>query len=200
VSVTGTGASSQAEQTANGIGAETPTNGFLWPNRPNIIDFWFWLQTNVSIPEAALPVTSPYPQYALWQALELVLCDRGVSSWATNPNGDNCIAPMPRNLWGGISYTLAVYNCATHLLLGIAPDQPGQNFFTAARANSGYSLVNPSTGLIVAASDVTTSSTLTPPKWASGLTVSQLGFMKTPYGREYLAYNQAYGPTIVGLT
>jgi hypothetical protein len=198
VSVTGTGASMQATQTANGVGSEVPTNAFLWPNRPNITDFWFWLQTNVSIPEAALPVTSPYPQYALWQALELVLCDRGVPF----RNGMNFeySEPTPRNLWGGISYTLAVYNCATHLLLGIAPDMPGQSFFTAARANSGYSLVNPSTGLIVAASDVTTSSTLTPPKWASGLTVSQLGFMKTPYGREYLAYNQAYGPTVVGLT
>lgn len=198
MSVTGTGASTQAPQTANGVGAETPTNAFLWPNRPNITDFWWWLQTNVSIPEAALPATSPYPQYALWQALELVLCDRGVPF----RNGMNFeySEPTPRNLWGGISYTLAVYNCATHLLMGIAPDQPGQNFFTAARAGSGFSLVTPSTGLVSAASDVTTNSTLTAPKWASGLTISQLGFMKTPWGREYLAFNQSYGPTVWGLT
>jgi hypothetical protein len=195
--VSGTGASSQSPQTASGVGTETPQVGFLWPQRPNIIDFTWWLQTNVSIPEAALPTSSPYPQYALWQALELVLCDRGLPYGATYVD---CSVPVPRNLWGGISYTLATYNCATHLLLGIAPDMPGQNFFTAARSNSGFNIVNPSTGLVAAASDVTTSSTLTPPKWASGLTVSQLGFMKTPYGREYLAYNQAYGPTVWGVT
>lgn len=195
MSVTGTGASTQAPQTANGVGAETPTTAFLWPNRPNIIDFWFWLQTNVSIPEAALPASSPYPQYALWQALDLVLNDTGYGprgkwqQWG-DPN-------YPSNHYG-ISYTLAVYNCATALLFDIAPDQAGQNFFTAKRAE--FSLVQPSTGLVSAASDVTTSSTLASPDWAKKLTIDQLNFMRTPWGRSYLQYNQKMGPSVWGLT
>jgi len=193
--VSGTGASTQAAQTANGVGTETPTNGFLWPHNPNLIDFNFWLYTNVAIPEAALPASSPYPQYALWQAMELVLVPGGYGSrgqW-----GDPNYPPgIPNN--HGISYTLAVYNCATALLIAIAPDQPGQSFFTAQRAT--YNLINPSTGLVAAASDVTTSSTLTVPKWASGLTPGQLDYMKTPWGRYYLDYQSKYGPTIWGLT
>jgi hypothetical protein len=195
--VIGTAALTQAPQAGAAIGAEVPQNGFLWPNRPNLIDFVYWLQTNVAIPTAALPTSSPYPQYALSQALELVLCFPGASFSAMNVN---CSIPVPGNQWSGISYTLACYNCATHLLLGIAPDQPGQNFFTAARANSGYSLVNPSTGLVAASSNETTSSTLNNPKWVEGLTPGQLDMYKSPWGRAYLDYQSKYGSTIWGLT
>ncbi len=167
----------QAAQAASVVAAETPTNGFLWPNQPNIIDFTWWLQTNVAIPAAALPASSPYPQYALWQALQLVLCIPGVA---------------------GISYTLAVYNCGTALLFAIAPDVPGSNFFTDKRAE--FNLINPSTGLVSSASDESTSSTLTPPKWVSGLTPGQLDLMKTPWGRFYLDYQSKYGPTVWGLS
>lgn len=179
MSVTGTGACAQDTQTIAGIGAEAAQNGFLWPNQPNIIDFAWWLSANVEIPAAALPASSPWPGYALASALGLVLI----------------IPCVP-----AIQYTLAVYNCATHILMGMAPDQPGNNFFTAARANSGYSLVNPSTGIVAASSDASTSSTLASPDWAKGMTVSDLGFFKTPWGREYLMFNQSYGPTIIGLT
>ena len=158
---------------------------FATPSTPNLPDFWEFLNTTVQIPTTALPTDSPWPGYALDQALVLVL---------DPPCG------------AGILYTLACYNCATHLLLMITPDQPQQEWFANIRGNNsatlppGLSLNAPTTGLIVATSDESTSATLTAPTWAAGLTVGQLGFFKTPWGREYLGYIQSYGPTVVGLT
>jgi len=154
---------------------------FVTPGTPNITDFWTFLETNVQIPTAALPSNSAYPGYALDQAIGLVLCP---------PGG----VPAP------VMYSLACYNAATHILFTITPDQPGQNYFTNARSNKGYSLVLPSTGLVVTTFDQGTGATNTAPKWADGLTPSQLGFYKTPWGREYLSWQASYGPSIVGLT
>lgn len=174
----GTAAVAQDIQIANALAAESaPSGGFLWPNYPNIVDFLAFLTNSVQIPAAALPGTSPYPQYALNQARSLVLS-----------------APL------GVMYTLAVYNCATHILYTITPDQAGQNYFATARSNKGFDLIQPSTGLVAASSDESTSVTLASPDWAKRLTVAQLGFYRTPWGREYLSWQQSYGPSIVGLT
>ena len=154
---------------------------FSTPSTPNLADFWVFLNTSVQIPVAALPINSPWPGYAFDQAMALVPCYPGVS---------------------GIMYSLAVYNCATALLFLITPDQTGQTYFAIKRGNTadGYNLTAPSTGLVVSSSDEGTSATLTAPTWANGLTVSQLGFMKTVWGREYLSYIQSYGPSIWGLS
>ena len=153
---------------------------FAMPTSPNLADFQVFLGSVVQIPAAALPASSPWPAVALAQAIELVLCP---------PTG-------------GLSYTLAVYNCATHLTLLITPDQPGQTWFANARSNSstGFSLNAPPTGIVVSTSDETTSTTVVAPTWAAGLTATQLGFFRTPWGREYLGWQQTYGPNIVGLS
>jgi len=181
--VVGSGSLFQAPQTITAVGAEQPSNGgFLFPQTPNIVDFLEFLANSVQIPAAALPASSPWPQYALTQAVALVL--------------------LPPALPAAILYVLACYNCATHLLFTICPDQNGQNYFATARGagTTGFGLIQPSTGLVISTSDQGTSASLAEPKWAPGLTVSQLGFYKTPYGREYLAWNQSYGPTIVALS
>ena len=160
---------------------------FTEPNSPNLPDFLVFLATSVQIPTSALPTDSPWPGYALTQAIGLVL----------NPPGG--VSP-------GILYTLACYNCATHILLMIAPDQEGQSYFAAIRGNNsstvppGLALNVPSTGIVVTSSDESTSVGLAKPTWAEGLTVGQLDFFKTPWGRAYLTYQQSYGPSIVGLT
>lgn len=178
MSVTGTAATAQDIQIVIAIGDESAAGGgFLFPDTPNIVDFLTFLRNSVQIPSAALPGTSDWPQYALTQATAIVLS-----------------APL------GVLYTLAVYNCATHILYTITPDVAGQNYFSNARSNKGLGLIAPSTGLVAASSDETTSVTLASPDWAKRLTVGQLQMMKTPWGREYLAYAQSYGPSIVGLS
>lgn len=176
----GTGALTQAAQTISATAAESsPGGGFLFPSKPNIVDYLNFLQTQLQIPAAALPPSSPWPQYSLDIAIGFVPLD-----------------PVPIALL----YTLAVYNCAAHTLLQITPDVPGQNWFATARSNQGYNLANPSTGLVSATSDESTSVTLAQPEWAERLTVGQLDFYKTPWGRYYLSYIQSSGPTIWGLT
>jgi hypothetical protein len=171
---------------------------FVNPTTPNLADFLTFLADTVQIPVAALPANSPYPGYALNQAIALVL----------NPSGAMFpgVTFPPGAGYPGVMYSLACYNCATHLLFVITPDQDGQTYFKNARGNNsssdppGFGLNAPSTGLVVSSSDQGTSAGLAEPKWAKGLTVSQLGYYKTPWGREYLSWQQSYGPTIVGLS
>jgi hypothetical protein len=161
--------------------------GFATPNTPNLADFQVFLSTSVQIPPSALPANSPWPGYALNQAIGIV--------W--NP---------PCATFPGILYTLAVYNLATHLIFLITPDQVGQSYFANARGNNsstippGFALNAPQTGLVVTSSDQGTSVGLTAPTWAAGMTVADLGYYQTPWGRAYLAFAQSYGPTIVGLS
>ncbi|MHB2029721.1 MAG: hypothetical protein ACYCPT_13030 [Acidimicrobiales bacterium] len=183
MSVSGTGEVFQAPQTANGTAVESAANGgFLFPTTPNLVDFLTFLANSVQIPSTALPTSSPWPGYALNQAIGLVL--------------QPPLIPVP------VMYCLACYNCATHILFVITPDQPGINYFSNARSSSstGFRLIQPSSGLVLSTSDETTSTTNIAPKWAAGLTAGQLDFYKTPWGREYLSWNQSYGPSIVGLT
>ena len=172
MSVTGTGATIQGPQVLAAVGN---VGGFVSPSSPNYTDFLNFLATSVQIPGTALPSTSPWPEYAFAQAMTIVQA-----------------APV------GVVYSLAVYNLATHLLMLITPDQPGSNYFANARQD--MKLLQPSTGLIVSTSDNGTSATNIAPEWAKGLTVSQLGYYRTPWGRDYLGYAQSYGGTIVGLT
>ncbi len=154
---------------------------FVDPNTPNLVDFGTFLTTSVQIPTTALPTNSQWIGYAFTQAQTLVLNIPGVP---------------------GIMFSLATYNCATAILFLITPDQTGQTYFANARSNSatGFNLNAPSTGLVVSSSDESTSATLTAPTWAAGMTIDDLGYMKTPWGRAYLAYQQKYGSTIVDLT
>lgn len=155
---------------------------FVTPNTPNLPDFLTFLATSVQIPAAALPSGSAWPEYALSQALAL--------------------AVPPSGMTPGVMYSLAVYNGATHTLFVITPDQPGQSYFANARAGGagGYGLNTPSTGLVVEAHDESTGNSLAQPEWAADLTIDQLDYYKTPWGRTFMAWNQKYGPTIWGLT
>jgi hypothetical protein len=155
--------------------------GFANPVTPSLADFLVFLSTSVQIPASALPSGSPWPGYAFDQAKALVPCYPGVP---------------------GITFSLATYNCATALLFEIAPDVTGQTYFATKRGNTaeGFNLNAPSTGLVVSASDESTSTTLTGTTWAANMTVDDLRFFKTLWGQNYLAYLQKFGPTLWGLS
>jgi hypothetical protein len=127
----------------------------------------------------ALPLVntagSPFLGYALDQAMALVIR-----------------APSP-----GIDYTLATYNCAGHIQIRITPDQTGRGFFQEQRAT--FDMLKQSVGLVQATNNVDTGSTFAVPDALKQLTIGDLGFMKTPWGREYLAYAQDFGG-VWGLT
>lgn len=119
---------------------------------------------------------SPFPGYAFNRAMGLTI------------RAPHC---------GGSDYTLAVYNCAGHVQLTITPDQPGRTYF-ADRCKL-YGLDKPSGGLVSGASDNGTSSTLAVPDALQQLTIGDLMFFKSPWGREYLSYAQDFGG-VWGLT
>jgi hypothetical protein len=100
-------------------------------------------------------------------------------------------------------YTWAVYNLAGHFLVLFAQDDPTltppdntywQTLRTSMNLNSFVA------GVIQSSSDVSTSQSLAVPDFVKNLTVADLGYLQTPWGRAYMAFAQAYGPTIWGLT
>lgn len=119
-------------------------------------------------PPAANTATSPWPGYAFDQAMLTV-------------NDVLC----------GPAYTLAVYNCAAHILISTAPDLPGQTYFATLRDN--FDLLDASSGVISSSSDQGTSNSFSVPPALQNVTVRDLWFFKTPYGRAYLGYAQSFG-------
>lgn len=145
------------------------------PNAPNIPDYTLFLIDGVGIDPVYLPSNSPFIGYAFNRALGLVINLPGANS--------------------GIDYTLAVYNCAAHIQFKITPDQQvsGTPYTFFVEARKAYDLLLPVVGLVASTSDEGTSVTNAVPDAMRQLTISDLDFMKTPWGREYLAYVQDYG-------
>lgn len=136
------------------------------------------LATGTISPPAQNMSGSPWPVYALQGALDRVI--------------------LPPPCMAGIEYTLAVYNCAGHLLLTMIPPQPGQPQFPEIRHKLGLEVGN--FGVVQSASDQATSTSLAVPDALKQLTLDDLGFTQTIYGRRYLGYNQDFGPNIFGIT
>jgi hypothetical protein len=155
------------------------SSGQAWtdPNTPNLADFTSFIYNNVGVPVAALPLGSQWPGFAFTQTMAMV------SFYPT-------VTP--------IEYVLAVYNCGAHILLRITPDQVGQTFFADARKT--FKVLSPETGIIQSSSDEGTSNSFAVGQGMQNLTIGDLNFYTTPYGREYLAYAMDGGPGLWGLT
>ncbi len=162
-------------------------SGFANPTLPNLADFTTFVYsatqvpTGLPIPVSALPTNSPYIGYAYNVAL------------ATVYKGMQCIAPD--------IYVLAAYNLGLDRLINFAPDQTGQSYFSTLRSSSpnGYGINNFVPGVVTAASDESTSTTLTAPEFMGRLTLSDLQRLKTPFGLTYLSFMQDMG-TLWGLS
>jgi hypothetical protein len=135
-----------------------------------------------------LPPTSPVIPISYQIALSIV--NRAL---AVVPNVTQGITPAAPSI-----YALAVYNLAGSNLINFAQDQNGKCFFTDMRKElniNGFA-----SGVVSAASDEATSVSLVVQEAAKNFTLANLQQLKTPYGRQYLAYAQSYGPTTWGLT
>jgi hypothetical protein len=158
---------------SNSAGAE-----HLQTNSPNAIGTNFVIGQLLGgvVPPTVNTANSPWLSWAFNRAMNLVL-----------------------NVAGGTTdYVLAVYNCAGHTQLAITPDNPGYTYFETQRAT--LKLDAPSAGVVASASDTGTASTLAVTDAIAQLTIGDLGFFKSKWGRAYLAYAQDYGPTVWGLS
>jgi hypothetical protein len=149
------------------------------PNTPTEAD-WIanFVRGQMGITSIYLPDGSPFFDWAYAVASAIV-------------NLDMQMTPAP-------IYTLAVYNLAGSNLINYAQDQSGQTYFASLRSQFNIGAFVP--GVVSSAGDVSTSAGLVVPDWAQNLQISDLQLLKDPYGRQYLALAQKYGPTIWDLS
>ncbi|MEK7916636.1 hypothetical protein AAB988_29470 [Burkholderia contaminans] len=150
---------------------------FVDPTQPNLADFTTFVY-NQGVPPADLPTNSQYLQWAFTMAMNLAL---------QSP----CSVPA-------IVYVLAVYNLGMHRLLKVAQDTPPSTYFATQRA--AFKLMAFVGGVVQSSADQATSNSLVVPDFVKNLTMQDLDLLKTPWGREYLAYAQQYGPDVVGVS
>jgi hypothetical protein len=102
-------------------------------------------------------------------------------------------------------YAMAVYNLAADRLLNWALDpvdapvfKNGEKFFEFTR--NKLDILGFTPGVIQSTNDLTTGGSFVVPEFFKELTMRDLSNLKTPYGREYLAIAQDYGPSEWGLS
>ena len=145
---------------------------------PTLSGFISFIRNVMGINTTVLPDNSPSIPLAYQIALDLVNLQLAIAS--------------------SDIYTLAVYNLGGDNLINYAQDQTGQTYFTDLRAHFKiYSFVP---GVIEETHDESTGQRLLNPEFMKNLTLSDLQNLKTPYGRQYLAFAQMYGPTIWGVS
>jgi len=138
---------------------------------PTLAGFLAFIRNVMGIPTNALPDSSPDVAACYTLALEIVSPDLAALS--------------------SVIYPLAVYNLAGDFLINYAQDQPGSTYFETLRTS--YKIYNFVAGVITSSSDVSTSESLATPEALKNLTLADLQNLKTPYGRQYLAFAQRLG-------
>ena len=144
---------------------------------PTLAGYIAWIYSVIGIPPTELPSNSPVIAMSFNISLEIV--NLALSQ----------VSPT--------IYELAVYNLAGDSLLNYAPNQPNSTYFSELRQQLDLTGFVP--GVISGSSDESTSQTILTPDAMKNLTLMDLQNLKTPYGRQYLAFAQAYG-TLWGLT
>lgn len=147
----------------------------MQPTQAGFSDFIFNV---MEVPAAALPADSP----SIAAAYQIAL--------ATVNQALQCAVPM--------IYALAVYNLGADNLVNWCTDQPGQCYFKGLRKD--FKILDFVPGVVSATSDEGSSASLEVPEAFKTLTIGDLQNLKTPWGRQYLAIAQKYGPTIWGLS
>jgi hypothetical protein len=148
---------------------------------PTQAGFNSFVQQQMGIATAVLPVDSIYLVWAYQQSLALV---------------NQMIATA-----SSVMYLVAVYNLAGAILLDIAQDvanappvtgsKPPQPFFAYTRTR--LNLNSFVTGVISSTSDEGTSESLVVPDQLKNLTIADLQLAKTPWGQRYLGIAQSVG-------
>ena len=163
------------------------------PPSPTLAGFLSFIRTVMGITSKNLPDNSPVIPMAFAVALAIV---NPALQAVCIPDVD--AAGVSLNSGGLTIYTLAVYNLAGDNLINYAPDQAGSTYFCDAREK--FNTMGFSPGVISASSDEGTSQSLVVQEAAKNFTLANLQQLKTPYGRQYLALAQSYGPNVWGIS
>lgn len=140
---------------------------------PTQAGFLAWVRTRMGVPVDALPDDSIFITYAFDVAM--AVCNPALAA----------VPPI---------YMLAVYNLGGDNLINFAPDIPPSTYWEDLRGKDGYNVYAFQPGVVTSAGDQGTSTSLLNPEFMKELTLANLQNLKTPYGRQYLAFAQSYGP------
>lgn len=163
--------------------------------QPTLAGFLQFITTNFNPPPSSkeLPAGSPWPGFALARSLALVnpslQCDP-IPQWDA--------AGVSLNTGGWTVYSLAVYYLSCDILINIAPDQDGFDYFGKRRQQ--YNITGYISGVVQASSDEGTSVSLVVQEAAKAFTLSDVQRLKTPFGQQYLMLAQSYGPATWGIS
>ncbi|MES2048859.1 MAG: hypothetical protein V4447_10690 [Pseudomonadota bacterium] len=138
---------------------------------PTLSGYIAWIRAVMGINITYLPDASPSIQWTYSVAVEIASLQMA------------CISTE--------IYMLMVYNLAGDYLLNYAQDQPGQTYFSDLR--KAWNLTGFVPGVITSSADVSTSESLLNPDFMKNFSMSELQNLKTPYGRQYLAFAQMLG-------
>ena len=149
---------------------------FTNPTTPNLADFTTYA-TNQGVVASYTASDSDYFSWAFNRAVNQAL-----------------LAPT----LAAIEYVLAVYNLGVDRFIRLAMDDGQGTFYQTQRAS--FNILDFRPGVVMASGDESTSQTLVVPDYYKELPMWGQELLKTPWGREYLAYAQMYGPYPVGVS
>lgn len=158
---------------------------------PTLAGFISFIRNVMQISADNLPDNAAVISYALSFALARVNPALNGAGYAPGVVGTQPVS------W----YTTAVYNLGGDGIINYAPDPvaPGDtSYFTDLRTKMNIGAFV--SGVISSAGDEGTNESMVTSKAFENLTMFDLQNLKTPYGRQYLAIAQMYGPSIVGLS
>lgn len=153
--------------------------------RPTFAGFVAFVRTNMGISTAILPDDSEVLPVAYAVALEVA-----------NPKIAQASA---------LIYKLAVYNLGGSNVINYAQDLPGAPIFKNklkffAFVRQQWNVLGFVSGVIQSSGDEGTNESLVVQDAAKDFTLANLQQLKDPWGRQYLAFAQSYGPSEWGLT
>lgn len=161
---------------------------------PTVAGFILFLREFVGISADLLPDDSIYIEAGYQVALATV-------------NKQLVAICAPRSPYTSI-YGLAVYNLGADRVINYANDlsgspviegsNPPMKFFAYTRKQ--YNTLGFVSGVVQSTNDESTGGSLVVPKAFEALTIGDLQYLKTPWGREYLNYAQQFGPSSWGLS
>jgi hypothetical protein len=160
---------------------------------PTLAGFQTFLQNELQASAKELPPGSGVIPMAL--AVAMAIVNPALQQMAI-PSTD--AAGVALNAGNLTIYTLAVYNLATSNVINYAQDQQGYTFFKRLRKKlniNGFV-----SGVVQSSSDEGTSVSLVVQEAAKMFTLANLQTLKDPWGRQYLAMAQTFGPATWGMT
>lgn len=169
---------------------------------PTLSGFLTFIRNVMGISTSVLPDNSPVIPMAL--AVAMSIANPALRSVAL-PTVDGAGQTIST---GQSIYALAVYNLAGDNLINYAQDasnappvegsSPPMAYFAWVRKQ--WNVNGFVSGVVQSSGDEGTNVSLVVQEAAKNFTLANLQQLKTPYGRQYLAFAQSYGPSTWGLT